>query len=199
MSTLKVGVSSTYYNKKCDSYGNGFDKNVKKSKKEDEQVLNCTAAENVMEDSSNGVGDVVCSLSTGYKFPFDNFDIYQKVRDMTEDHQNKDIHWVNHNAVKNRVSGDHLPDDIPTCDLVELSNDKLLPNSMDHVIQMTNYVELVERILTEEIPCLHFCKDVVRKHIPHPHSKEMAEKTEKVRSSLIRHHKQHQVLVTRSA
>ena len=32
----------------------------------------------------------------------------------------------------------------------------------------------------EELPCLSFCRDVVTKHIAHPHSKEMAEKTEKV-------------------
>ena len=38
-------------------------------------------------------------LSPGFKFPFDNFDIRQNVRDMTEDNQNKDIHWVNHNAI----------------------------------------------------------------------------------------------------
>ena len=180
MSSLKVGVSSTYYNKKCNGYGSGFDANLKKVKKEDELVLSHGRAKNVTEPDGHTMENRTPSLSSGYKFPFDNFDIFQKVHDMTEDNQNKDIHWVNHNAVKNRVSGNHLPDDVPTCDLAELSNVKLLPNSMDHVIQMTNYVELVERVLTEEIPYLAFCKDIVRKHIPHPHSKEMAEKTEKV-------------------
>ena len=99
---------------------------------------------------------------------------------MTEDNQNKDIHCVNHNAVKNRVSGNHLPDDVSRLDVAELNNDKLLPNYMDHLMQKSDYVILVERVLTEEIPCLGFCNDMVRKHIVHPHSKELAERTEKV-------------------
>lgn len=63
--------------------------------------------------------DVSNKLSPGFKFPFDNFDIRQNVRNMTEENQNKDLHWVNHNAVKNRVSGNHLPNNVPICDITE--------------------------------------------------------------------------------
>lgn len=119
-------------------------------------------------------------LSSGFKFPFDNFDLFQKVCDMTQDNQNKDIHWVNHNAVKNRISGNNLSDDGPICDLEDLDNVKLLPSTPDHVMQRENYITLVERVITDELPYLHFCKDEVMQHIPHTHSKEMAQKSDKV-------------------
>ena len=181
MSSLKVGVTSTYYNKKCDEYGCMFDCNIRKVKQEDEVIISQNAKAATDDESPCcDLENNESSLSSGNTFSFDNFDIYQKVCNMTEDNQNKDIHWVNHNAIKNRVSGNHLPDDVPMCDMAELNNDKLLPNCMDHVMQKSDYVVLMERIITEELPCLSFCRDVVTKHIAHPHSKEMAEKTEKV-------------------
>ena len=51
------------------------------------------------------VAEELHSLTPGLKVPFDNFDLYQVVRDMTEENQNRDLHWVNHNI----VSGNHLP------------------------------------------------------------------------------------------
>ena len=74
-------------------------------------------------------------LFSGFKVPFDNFDIYQSVRDMTEDHQNKDIHWVNHNFVFNRLSGNHLPDVKPISSIKDLDNARLLPSMSEHSCQ----------------------------------------------------------------
>ena len=103
------------------------------------------------------------------KIAFDNLDIFQKVREMTEDNQNKDHHWVNHVKVTNRVSGNHLPDDKPIHDSVmDMDNYKIIPTVPEHISQRGNYIILIERIITEEIPCLAFCKDVVTTHIPSP-------------------------------
>ena len=44
----------------------------------------------------------------GYVIAFDNIDIYVKCRDMTLKVQNKDIHWVNHTMIENKVSGNCL-------------------------------------------------------------------------------------------
>ena len=38
-----------------------------------------------------------------FKIVLDNIDLRITTREMTSDQQNKDIHWVNHLAVKNRV------------------------------------------------------------------------------------------------
>lgn len=120
-------------------------------------------------------------IGPGWKIAFDNLDIFQKVREMTEDNQNRDHHWVNHVKVTNRVSGNHLPDEKPIHDSVmDLDNYKIIPTVPEHISQRGNYIILIERIITEEIPCLAFCKDVVTTHIPHHYSKEMSEKTEKV-------------------
>ena len=64
---------------------------------------------------------------------------------------------------------------------MELENYKVIPTGPDHIFQRGNYTRLMERVLTEEIPYLSFCKDVVTSHIPHCHAKEMATKSEKVR------------------
>ena len=34
-------------------------------------------------------------IGPGWKIAFDNLDIFQRVREMTEDNQNKDHHWIN--------------------------------------------------------------------------------------------------------
>jgi hypothetical protein len=39
---------------------------------------------------------------------FDNIDFEKKRADMTLLNQNKDVHWVNREMVKNRVSGNKL-------------------------------------------------------------------------------------------
>ncbi len=121
------------------------------------------------------------SQNLGWKIAFDNLDIFQRVRHMREDNQNKDHHWINHIKVTNRVSGDHLSDDKPICNSVmELDNIKIIPTYPQHISQRGDYVLIIERILTEEIPCLAFCRNVVTMHIPHCHSSELSKKSEKV-------------------
>ena len=135
----------------------------------------------VSENGNTGVAVRQSTIGPGWKIAFDNMDIYQRVREMTEDNQNKDLHWVNHVKITNRVSGNHLPDDKPTLDSVmQLDNCKVILSIPDHISHRGNYIVLIERILTEEIVCLSFCTDVVAGHIPHRHSKEMMMKSEKV-------------------
>lgn len=62
---------------------------------------------------------------------------------------------------------------------MHLDNNKIIPTVPEHLAQRENYIVLIERIITEEIPCLTFCKDVVTVHIPHHHSK-MSTKSGKV-------------------
>ena len=47
-------------------------------------------------------------IGPGWKIAFGNLDIFQRVREMTEDNQNKDHHWINHVKVTNRVSGNQF-------------------------------------------------------------------------------------------
>ena len=50
----------------------------------------------VSENSNTGVAARQSTIGPGWKIAFDNIDIYQRVREMTEENQNKDLHWVNH-------------------------------------------------------------------------------------------------------
>jgi len=83
-------------------------------------------------------------IGPGWKIAFDNINIFQKVREMTEDNQNKDHHLINHVRVTNRVSGNHLPDDKPLCDSVlDLDNYKVIPTVPEHISQSGNYILLI--------------------------------------------------------
>lgn len=119
-------------------------------------------------------------LSAGCKYVIDNYDMFQKVRTMTEINQNRDIHWVNHNRVSNRVSGNHLQDNTAICDLKNLDNSKLTPSVIEHIMQRNNYITLIERILVSSINYLKFCNGIVSQQIPHKHVKESGMKSKKV-------------------
>ena len=135
-----------------------------------------------VEDEINALDQ---SSVSGMQFVIDNFDLRQNVREMTCESQNKDYHWINHNCVLNRVSGAHLDNTKPVCDINDLPYGTLLPQARDHLNNRENYIVLVQRVLVECIPALGFLKDAVKKHIPHEYSKEMGQKTTKVQHHTI--------------
>ena len=111
--------------------------------------------------------------SSGFNIVVDNWDMRQEVRNMSAEHQNADIHWVNHNIVENRVSGNHLPDDKPIKDIKDLQNKDLLPSTVDHKALYDNYIIHIQRILVKRILSLKCLDECAQKHIVHKHSKEM--------------------------
>lgn len=123
---------------------------------------------------------VILQPDYGRKITFDNFDIYQEVHHMTEQHQNKDKHYVTVMSTENRISGAHLRRNEPVCDIATLENGKCVPNQADHQKQKENYVVLVSRILTAHIQCLKHLEEAVTKHIPHRYQKETAQTTDTV-------------------
>ena len=99
---------------------------------------------------------------------------------MTSDHQNTDIHWVNHNIVENRISGNHVPDDKPVKDITDIENKDLIPLIADHKELYNNFLTRIQRVLTKPIPSMQCLTSNVPKHIRHKHSKEMSKKSKKV-------------------
>ena len=114
-----------------------------------------------------------CAPDIGRKITFDNLDYRQEVHHMTEDHQNIDRHYVTVMSTNNRVHGHHLSDKPPETGIFQMENGKCLPSVLDNVRQRENYITLVERVIANSIPCLHFLSDVVTIQIPHQYSKEM--------------------------
>ena len=116
----------------------------------------------------------------GRKLTLDNIDIHQATHDMTEDHQNLDAHYCTVMSTENRVSGNHLNNDKPICELSELENATFCPSKFDHNKQHQNYIDLVCRVVTNSIPCLNSLKDAVIHHISHQYSKDMMKYTDTV-------------------
>ena len=93
-------------------------------------------------------------LSNGFQFVIDNLDLRQEVKDMTSDNQNKDYHWTNMNFVMNRVSGLHLADDEPICQLSDLPNGAVLQGKLHSAGGKNHYrvhscIEFFEACCTE--------------------------------------------------
>ena len=168
-----------------DEYGTDFAapvvSKVKKESERLEKIHGVNVASTQNDQPPPPVAPVVMAPDRGRKLVFDNFDFKQHVHNMTEDHQNVDVHWVSHAAVENRVSGCHLSSEKPDInDLAQLENGLCLPNHREHILQKENYITLAERVIVE-LPCLEFLKQVVCKHIPHKYRKEAREKSEIVR------------------
>ena len=89
--------------------------------------------------------------------------------------QTKDLHWVNHNAVLERVPCTDFDNEKSLADIVNVPNKTFLPTLEDHVNLMKDFDVLVSRVLVEHLP--HFqnaFSDAVAKHIPHKYSEKMA-------------------------
>ncbi len=148
-----------------------FDEDIKEMVKQDEKFL-------VSEKKGNSDGTSVSATepSIGFKLTIDNVDYTQNVHYMTEQHQNKDIHYVS----INRDSANHLDDKSPTGGINQMENGKCIPNLTEQMVQRENYITLVQRVIVENVPCLDFGKYLVQKHIPHKYSKEASQPTKSV-------------------
>ena len=88
---MKLVVSNKTALKKLDSYEVNFDGPLKEM-----QAMQAKAISNPdIAKQSDG--------TRTFKIVLDNIDLRIATRDMTCDRQNRDIHWVNHSAIKNRV------------------------------------------------------------------------------------------------
>lgn len=120
----------------------------------------------------------------GRKVTFDNLDYRHEVHYMTEENQNVDRHCVTVMATENRVPVCGLSDKLPENGVFEMENGKCLPNYVDNIEQRENYIVLVERIMTNSIPCLQPLSEVTTSHIPHCYRQEVRKKTETVSNFL---------------
>ena len=133
----------------------------------------------------------------GVNFVIDNIDIRQNVSNMTEENQNLDCHWVNASVVFNRISGNHLPDDKCTKDVMQVDNMEVLPSIGDNLAYRRNIKVHIQRVLVKRLPCLQHLSDSVLQHIPHTYMNEMKEKPSKVQyhTMIIKIHNNHNIYI----
>jgi hypothetical protein len=180
---LRLVTSHTFLYKKLDEYEADHDKEVLDRVAAQGQLLAQNHCKNPTEENpeeADPLTQAVVTLDSGRKIVFDNIDYNQKVHYMTEQHQNVDHHYVTYMNVENRVSGNHLSDELPTGGVMKMENGKCIPSSADNVKQRTNYIHLVERIITTNIPCLNFLADLCPMHISHQYSAEMKKRSDSV-------------------
>ena len=124
------------------------------------------------------------SCHRGFVITFDNIDFHLSRRNMSMSEQNRDVHWINHGMVENRVSGNHLLT-AREKDILDIPNIQFLPSVEDQRRQRMSYVILVSRILVDYFDSFNVFKDVCVRHIPHKYSQEMSVKSRKVKLPLL--------------
>ena len=94
------------------------------------------------------------SSHPGFVISFDNLDFQLQRKSITMDSQNRDFHWINHQMIENRVSGNILNSKEATADLLKVSVLKFLPTIEDQQRQRHNYTVLASRILVDHFEVL---------------------------------------------
>ena len=113
----------------------------------------------------------------------DNVDLQQKPSHQSVNRKCKEHHWFQIMAVRNRVSGAHLPNDHPKADIQSLHLSTFLPSVEDCTHLHRELVILASRVLVDKLPCFKYLQEVVPTHIPHQYSSQMMKKSEMVSMS----------------
>jgi hypothetical protein len=197
LKSLRLVVSHTHLYRKLEEYGNDYDGSVTSMMGQErdwmESQLPTPANESEESEGSESSDDSFTennslpksntrhtSQPNGQKFTIDNIDYRQEVHHMTQEHQAVDKHYLTVCATKNRIHGNHLSTVMQADQLSTMENGKCIPSRMEQISQRDNYIQLVERVLVQNISCLQSFKDVVVHHIPHMYSKETKEPTDSV-------------------
>ncbi|CAH1248614.1 ING4 [Branchiostoma lanceolatum] len=111
-----------------------------------------------------------------YSLTWDNVQVEVHGKHQSSQRQNKFLMWALCFAPQNKVPWCDLPDPA-TINAVDVDPFALLPASeVLHSIR-DRMTTLVTRILADNMPALHLLRDRVVRHIPHPRSREMREKS----------------------
>lgn len=196
-SKLKITCSNTKTLKVMDVLGENHDKVLTENKTriaKDMKAISDAELEHISSgtcrrdpsvilstcETCQTIKDAKISSHPGFIIAFDNIDIYLERREMTMPAQNRDIHWVNHEMVQNRVSGNNLESQNPKAPIEDVPNITFLPDVNDHNKQRLNYIILISRILVSYFDCFAPFQDVCVYNIPHKYSMEQAAQSVKV-------------------
>lgn len=120
----------------------------------------------------------------GYKLVGDNVDIFIKPRHSTISDGNKDLHYYNCMAVKNRVSGNHLEAEQPMGTVDSVPWSKYLPTAEDNEKLKNEWNYLVSKTIINYVPYFQCFKEHIPDHLSHKYINLTKKKTEVVTISL---------------
>jgi hypothetical protein len=120
------------------------------------------------------------TMHPGYSFTGDNFDIRVTPRQMTMNNQTSDIHLFQYVAFKNRVSANHLSNEIPTVACKDIPLTSFLPSVGEQQLLVDELTVLVGHKWASYLPSLKWFDVFLPNHIQHDHMNQTKTKTEKV-------------------
>ena len=98
------------------------------------------------------------------------------------DRPNKDHHWFQLFAVRDRVCAKDQSNALPSeLTIKNLPLEKILPSTEEHQIMNTEIEVIISRVLINHLTYFASFKHLVPEHIPHQYSSEMKKKSEIVR------------------
>ena len=108
----------------------------------------------------------------------DNIDFEIQARIQSKSLGNKSIHWTHQFAIWDRVQDPSLDDKSSQRSVKDVPFVEVLPD--EHVLTtlVHDFAVIVSRIITKYLKYFHSLNNVVVRHIPHPHTKEMSEKSQ---------------------
>lgn len=110
----------------------------------------------------------------------DNWDLEVKARYQTKSQNNKSLHYFHAYAVKDRVVAEGLDNKRPQKNIMEIEMQEFLPTPEVQEARVSDLINIIPRVLVKYLTPYSTFKKAVIYHIPHPHSKEMVEKSEVV-------------------
>jgi hypothetical protein len=119
------------------------------------------------------------SMHPGYSLIGDNVMIV-KPRHMIKQHRDKDHHMFQYVAYENRVSPNHMPDDITVADINKVPFTSFLPSGDEQLSLIDQFTVLVCQKWAKCIPSMGWFKDCMPSYILHKHMDDMKKKTSKV-------------------
>ena len=110
----------------------------------------------------------------------DNWDLEVKARCQTKSQTNKSLHYFHAYAVKDRVTSKELDNSRPQKSIDDLEMQEILPTAHVQEAIISDLAYIIPRVLVQHLLPYKAFRKAVLYHIPHPYSKEMAEKSEVV-------------------
>ncbi|KAJ7331112.1 Translation initiation factor [Desmophyllum pertusum] len=147
------------------------------------KMLEDEKAKREVDNISDDVMNQVISDHKKLNFPFfklvgDNIDYEIHARVQTKEHGNQSIHWTHQYAIRDTVIDPLLDNSKPQKSLDQLQLVELLPTPAVQSRLKHSWAILVSRVVTKHLKEFEFLKSVVVRHIPHPHSTEVSQKSE---------------------
>lgn len=149
-----------------------------------EQEVNTLAANSpptIQDQDMNTTSECTITRPLSFSMLGDNLDQNVKARYIISDsHQNKSFHFFHLCAVRDRIDFSNLPNHHMIGCLNSPRNraKQLLPTAADYSTLRKNFVMSLSQLLNDNMEFFKFSFDgVVRFHLEHKHSKEMAAKS----------------------